>query len=111
MKHEMRLLDGSFERVKSGTKHVEFRLFDRKRQNIKIGDIIVFTNMSQPDENINVKIVGLSIFGSFKDLFNSLDKDVSDDVLDNKVMNMRKYYTEEDEKRNGVVGIHIILTD
>lgn len=42
--HPMKLNPAPFEMIKSGQKTVEFRLLDEKRQRIKEGDRIVFTN-------------------------------------------------------------------
>ena len=42
MLHKMKLNEDPFERIKNGTKTIEFRLFDEKRQQIKIGDQIEF---------------------------------------------------------------------
>ena len=36
MKHEMKLNNGPFERIKNGTKTIELRLNDEKRQLLKI---------------------------------------------------------------------------
>ena len=40
MKHEMKLNNGPFERIKNGTKTIELRLNDEKRQLLKIKDLI-----------------------------------------------------------------------
>ena len=42
--HEMKLHASPFEMIKSGAKNIELRLFDEKRQKIKTGDDIIFTN-------------------------------------------------------------------
>ena len=44
MKHSMKLNPAPFGLIKAGKKTVEMRLFDEKRQRIKAGDIIEFTN-------------------------------------------------------------------
>ena len=44
--HEMKLHSSPFEMIKSGKKTIELRLYDEKRQLIKEGDIIIFTNTS-----------------------------------------------------------------
>ena len=36
MLHKMKLKESPFERIKDGTKTVEFRLFDEKRQQVKV---------------------------------------------------------------------------
>ncbi len=38
MKHEMKLQQKYYDFIKNGTKRIEIRLFDEKRQKIKIGD-------------------------------------------------------------------------
>ena len=58
MKHEMKLNNGPFERIKNGTKTIELRLNDEKRQLLKIKDLIEFTNRTN-DEKILVEIENL----------------------------------------------------
>ena len=45
MIHKMRLKESPFERIKNGTKTIEFRLYDEKRSKIKIGDQIEFSKL------------------------------------------------------------------
>ena len=40
MKHEMGLQSKYFDYIKNDTKRIELRLFDEKRQKIRLGDII-----------------------------------------------------------------------
>lgn len=47
MLHKMKLQQSPFERIKEGKKSVEFRLFDEKRKQIKIGDQIEFSKLPQ----------------------------------------------------------------
>ena len=42
MVYKMKLNESPFEKIKNGIKTVEFRLYDKKRQQIKIGDQIEF---------------------------------------------------------------------
>ena len=44
MKHEMKLNNGPYVNIKNGTKTIELRLNDEKRQLLKIKDLIEFTN-------------------------------------------------------------------
>lgn len=44
MKHTMKLHSSPFNMIKCGEKTYELRLYDEKRQCIKIGDGIVFVN-------------------------------------------------------------------
>lgn len=85
----------------------------RKGDRFKIGDKIVFLKRPELKETIKVKVVGLSIFGSFKDLFQIIGKTKfgykKDDALEDQILCMRKYYSEEEEQKFGVVGIHLRL--
>lgn len=42
--HQMRLHPEPFEKIKNGTKIIEMRLNDEKRQKVQIGDKIEFEN-------------------------------------------------------------------
>ena len=42
--HEMNLQPKYFDFIKDGTKRIELRLYDEKRQQIKIGDLIEFSS-------------------------------------------------------------------
>ena len=108
MKHEMGLQPKYFDYIKNGTKRIELRLFDEKRQRIRLGDTIEFTN---PDgETLAVKVVGLLRYGSFEELFRdfaiSMLADASmtkGELLD--VLN--GFYPVEKQNEVGVVGIRV----
>lgn len=110
MKHEMRLNNEPFNSIKSGTKTIEMRLYDEKRRLIKIGDIIEFTNRVT-EEKICVDVVKLHIFNNFNELYKYFDK-VLLGYNKNEEANpndMIKYYSKEEQKEYGVVGIEIKL--
>ena len=104
----MKLHNGPFEKIKQGTKNVEMRLNDKKRQLIKIGDIIEFENRVT-FETISVSVVGLVKFNSFTDLYNSFDKMSigydADDIAN--PCDMEKYYSKEEQEMYGVLAILI----
>ena len=108
MKHEMGLQSKYFDYIKNGTKRIELRLFDEKRQRIRLGDTIEFTN---PDgETLAVRVVGLLRYGSFEDLFK--DYDIS--ILADESMTKRElldvlngFYPLEKQHEMGVVGIRV----
>ena len=108
MKHEMSLQPKYFDYIKNGTKRIELRLFDEKRQRIRLGDTIEFTN---PDgERLAVRVVGLLRYGSFEDLFK--DYDIS--ILADGSMTKRElldalngFYPLEKQNEMGVVGIRV----
>jgi ASC-1-like (ASCH) protein len=70
MKHPMKLFGSPFERIKSGKKIIEIRLFDEKRQRIKVGDEIEFSKLPELDEKISVEVIKLLKYSTFLELVN-----------------------------------------
>ncbi len=110
MIHEMNLQDRYFDYIKSGTKRIELRLFDEKRQKINIGDIITFTNSR--NEKLPARVIGLLRYSSFEELFKDFDISILADssMLKTKLLGvLEEFYTKEKQSRYGVVGIRIEL--
>lgn len=79
-----------------------------KRQLIKVGDIIEFTNRVT-DEKLKTKVIALHQFASFGDLYASFNKisiGYKEDELANP-LDMKMYYTKEEQNKYGVIGIEI----
>ena len=110
MKHNMKLNPVPFERIKSGEKTIEIRLFDEKRQQIKAGDKIVFTNNTS-GETLNTLVVKLHRFESFEELYKSLPLlkcgYTTENVDKAKPSDMEQYYSLEEQNKYGVVGIEL----
>lgn len=107
---EMNLQPIPFEMIKKGIKTVEMRLFDEKRKQIKIGDIIVFTN-DKTKEIIKVEVNNLYVYDSFESLYKHHTK-IELGYLDNEIAkpgDMETYYPKEKQKQNGVLAIKIKL--
>lgn len=114
MVFEMKLNTEPFERIKSGRKKLELRLFDEKRQRLDIGDIIIFSRLPDMEDKLAVKVMGLCRFATFTDLFATISPDmcgIDVDTIEKKTALMRKYYSEEEEKKYGVLGIKVELID
>lgn len=112
MQYSMKLDNDPFNRIKSGTKTIEMRLNDEKRQLLKERDFIEFTNRTTLD-TILVEIVKLYKYANFAELYKNFDK-VSlgydeNDIADSK--DMEKYYSKEEQKKYGVVGIKIRIVE
>ena len=105
MIHKMKLQENPFERIKNGTKTVEFRLFDEKRKQIKIGDQIEFSKLPDLEEKILVEVLDLYREESFEKLFKKLFTDEEEIV--EKVKGMNRFYSKEDQDKYGVLGIKI----
>jgi ASC-1-like (ASCH) protein len=103
----MKLQESPFERIKNGTKTVEFRLFDEKRQLIKIGDQIEFSKLPDLEEKILVDVIDLYRDDTFEHLFRKLIDD--EDEIIRKTKAMYNFYSPEEEKLYGVLGIKIGL--
>ena len=107
MLHKMKLQESPFERIKNGTKTVEFRLYDEKRRKIKIGDQIEFSKLPDLQETILVDVLDLYREDTFENLFKKLFTD--EDEIKKETKSMYQYYSPDEEKQYGVVGIKIPL--
>ena len=105
MLHQMKLKESPFERIKNGTKTIEFRLFDEKRQQIKIGDKIEFSKLPNLEEKLLVDVIDLYREENFESLFRKLNID-EEDIL-RKTKAMHEFYSPEKEQQYGVLGIKI----
>lgn len=103
MIYRMKLQNEPFKQIKKGTKEIEIRLNDEKRKMFKINDYIEFTNISTL-EIMFVKITNLYHFKNFEDLFNYFDNSI---LGCSSYEEMYKYYSREEEKKYGVLGIEI----
>ena len=110
MIHKMRLHNEPFKLVKNGTKTIEMRLNDEKRQLIKVNDIIEFENRTT-GEHILVMVVDLYKFSNFYELYKNFDKTCLG-YKENEIANykdMEQYYSNDDQSKYGVLAIEMIL--
>ena len=103
MLHKMKLNESPFERIKNGTKTIEFRLFDEKRQKIKVGDQIEFSKLPDLQEKLLVDVLEIYRDDTFENLFRKLFNDEKE--IERRVESIRQYYSQEKEKEYGVIGI------
>lgn len=108
--HEMNLQPKYFDFIKGGTKRIELRLYDEKRQSIQLGDIIEFAKSD--DEKFKAEVVGLLRYNSFADLFEDFDISILADSSMTKqelLEVLEEFYSEEKQAEFGVIGIRIKL--
>ena len=105
MIHKMKLKEEPFENIKNGTKTIEFRLYDEKRQKVKIGDKIEFSKLPDLQEKILVDVLDIYKDRTFKELFERLIENKKE--IERKTNSMYQFYSKEQEKKYGVVGIKI----
>ena len=112
MEHIMKLQSDYYNFILNGTKRIEIRLYDEKRQQICIGDTIKFLKDPKLNESFTVKVIGLLRYSTFEDMFNDFDISVlSDKSMTKKELIdvLQKFYTKEKQKEYGVLGIRFEL--
>lgn len=114
MVYDMSLNESPFSKIRNGEKTVELRLYDNKRRKLNVGDKIIFTNLSNSEEQVAVIIKALYIYGSFRELLEDISPERCGNSIDSSVeelvAGMRNYYSEVDEEMYGVLGIKVELT-
>jgi ASC-1-like (ASCH) protein len=100
--HLMNLNPTAFEKVKSGNKTIETRLYDEKRRLINIGDVVTFWCN---EDKVNVVVTDLLKYKEFEDLFSNNDFNLFGGDSLESLMTIYKYFSKEDEEKFGVVGI------
>ena len=108
--HEMNLQSKYFDFMKEGTKRIELRLFDEKRSQIELGDIIEFSKSEK--DKLKAEVIGLLRYRSFKDLFEDFDISLLADASMTKeelLSILSEFYTPEKQAEYGVVGIRLRL--
>ena len=115
MIHEMKLNASPFQKVASGSKSVELRLFDEKRRRIDLGDIIIFSNCDDPMKKQAVTVKSLYRYSTFKDLFMDIPLEKCGysgaDTPEVAAKRMTQYYTDDQVQKYGILGIEIELAD
>lgn len=112
MIHEMKLQPEYYDYILKGTKRIEIRLFDEKRRKIKIDDTIRFLKEPKLNESFNVKVIDLSRFNNFEEMFEKFDISVLADksiTKDELIKKLEQFYTKEKQMQYGVLGIKIEL--
>ena len=108
MTHILKLQPKFFDFIKDGTKRIELRLFDEKRQHIN--DIIEFKREPEQIDSLKVKVIGLLRYRSFEDLFEDFPIEILADSSMSKaeLLNaLEEFYTPEKQEKYGVLGIKI----
>lgn len=106
--HQMKLSSGPYRNIVSGKKVIESRIFDEKRQQISIGDTIVFSEDGKPENNIVTVVKGLLRYQTFKELFSDHDPSLFGEESESFLLGqVRQFYSSEEEQKYGVIGIRI----
>lgn len=115
MKHEMGLDPEPFRMIYDGVKTIELRLFDKKRQAVNIGDTIVFRRTDNKGFWVATEVIALHRFPTFKELYAALPLTkcgyTEETAAEASPDDMLKYYPEGAQRKTGVVGIEIKVTE
>ena len=108
--HTMNLVPSAFRKIASGTKTIELRLNDPKRQAIAVGDHIVFHN-TETDERLEVVVKARHEFATFEELYAVLPLSkcgyAKNELSTAHPSDMHAYYTDEQIALHSVVGIEL----
>ena len=108
--HYMNLYVQPFSKIADGSKIIELRLNDEKRQLINIDDTIIFKCTANND-TITAKVKALHKFADFKELYQHLPLDKcgysKDELQTAHYTDMELYYTKEQIKKYGALGIEL----
>lgn len=107
MQYKMDLSEFSFNKIKAG-RRVDMRLFDKKRQSLKIGDMIEYENINNPHEHIECLVQGMAVFDNFRNLIDCLTPQMLG--YDNKeeiILRLNRAYSLDLQKNFNVVAIFI----
>lgn len=108
--HQMKLATEPYNNLASGKKVIESRLFDEKRQQIVIGDEIIFTENNNPENSVNTVVKELLRYQTFKELFANHEPSLfGEDSRDLLLTQIKQFYSDKDEQKYGVVGIYLEL--
>ncbi len=108
--HTMHLDAEPYRKIICGTKTIEMRLYDERRRQIKIGDIIVFESEAG---TARVGVKAMYVFSNFAELYANLDLTKcgysQSELTSASPEDMLVYYSHEKQQKWGVVGIEIRL--
>ncbi|MCK9578044.1 ASCH domain-containing protein [bacterium] len=111
MIHNMKLGNEPFIKIKNGEKVIESRLFDEKRKAINIGDEIEFISNENQTEKILTNVIALYRYQTFEELFSDFPSEYfGQNSKEDLLREIEQIYSDEDQKKYGVLGIRIKRT-
>lgn len=112
MQHQMKLTSVPFEKIRNGSKVIESRLYDEKRQTINLGDEVLFSQSDDNTQTVSTKVIGILRYSSFHQLFADHDSKLFGGTsIDELLKEIKQFYSDEDETKYSVVGIRLQKID
>jgi ASC-1-like (ASCH) protein len=95
-----------------GSKKIELRLFDKKRQGISLGDTVTFLRDPDHISQVVTRVIGLLRYSTFADLIGDLPIDYFGQTDKVALMkDVHSVYSEKQEAAGGILGIKLELQD
>ncbi len=107
--YKMNVRQPYFSMIKAGTKTIELRLYDEKRQKIKISDKIEISCAENLEDKLFVEVTALYKAANFKELCDKIDikKAGLSGTPEEVQRTMEEFYSIEAQQKYGVLGIEI----
>lgn len=104
----MKLAIEPYQKILTGQKIIEARLYDEKRRKINIGDLIEFSQKDDQTKKITIKVKALHRYATFKELFFDFPPaNFGGESLERLLKEIRQFYSPDEESKLGVIGIRI----
>ena len=101
-----------FDIVMNGVKDVEIRVNDEKRRQLKVGDTLLFVKRPDDLESVRAVVKNLVYFSSFEEVMDAYEMKriyLENTTREEYLQLMKKFYSDEEVKKNGVVAIEFQL--
>lgn len=106
--HYMSVKQRYFNLLKEGKKTIELRLFDEKRQKIKMGDYILFSNADNMKESFQGKVTNLYWEKNFDCLCKKIShKEAGFQTKKELLSTLKEFYPDNKQEKFGVLGIEV----
>ena len=107
--HRMRLCSDPYDKVASGSKTIELRLYDEKRKGVRVGDTIVFERFEDAGGSIPAIVIGVDVYPDFRAMFRDIDLVAAgyapEDLQDADAADMNRFYSPEEQANCCAVAI------
>ena len=106
--HDMKLQKEYYDYIKDGTKRIEIRLYDEKRKQVKLEDIIRFHLLDNENEYLEVKVKGLLHYKNIESLISNNDiKLLTKEGMPKEelITIFNNIYEKNEQDKYGVLGI------
>ena len=103
-----------YKRIKKGLKTVDFRINDLRKNKIKVHDRVIFRENQNSKKEIYGEVVETKTAKTFADIIKYFGKEncgFQNKTIEEADKIMHRFYSEEEIKNNGVVGIRFKINE